>query len=212
MEESEILSEKWYPYNKGGSFRKWFGNHDLVVNWQTNGYELRNFKKSVLRNQQFYFKESLSWSKVSTSNIAFRYYPKGFIFDVAGCSLFLEDNLEYIFGFLNSKVSACILDLISPTINYEVGHISSLPVRIDLNKKDEIDSIVKSNIEICKKDWDDYETSWNFNLHPLLYFNERKIEDIFDLWDEYKQYQFKNLKSNEIKLNEIFGGNLSFKL
>ena len=175
-EDSKNTNKKWFPYNKGGSFRKWWGNQEFIINWENDGEELRNFKKSVLRNSQFYFHQSLSWSKISSGKIAFRYYPNGFIFDVAGCSVFVDDYLNYIFGFLNSNVCGNILDLISPTLNYEVGHIASLPIIIDENKVEEINNIVLENIKICKDDWDDYETSWNFKKHPLLKFEFVEIK------------------------------------
>ena len=151
-EDSKNTNKKWFPYNKGGSFRKWWGNQEFIINWENDGEELRNFKKSVLRNSQFYFHQSLSWSKISSGKIAFRYYPNGFIFDVAGCSVFVDDYLNYIFGFLNSNACGNILDLISPTLNYEVGHIASLPIIIDENKVEDINNIVLENINICKDD------------------------------------------------------------
>jgi len=197
-------NKKWFPYNKGGSFRKWWGNQDYVINWENDGEELKNFKKSVLRNSSFYFNESLSWSKVSSGKIAFRYYPNGFIFDVAGCSVFLEEHLHYIFGFLNSNICETILDLISPTLNYEVGHISSLPIIIETNKINDINNLVLENINLCKQDWDDYEISWNFKRHPLLMFNKLYVEDSFIAFKNYKREQFEQLKINEIRLNNIF--------
>ena len=203
-EDSKNTNKKWFPYNKGGSFRKWWGNQEFIINWENDGEELRNFKKSVLRNSQFYFHQSLSWSKISSGKIAFRYYPNGFIFDVAGCSVFVDDYLNYIFGFLNSNACGNILDLISPTLNYEVGHIASLPIIIDENKVEDINNIVLENINICKDDWDDYETSWNFKKHPLLKFNENNLKNSFKSWESYKKEQFNQLKSNEIKLNKIF--------
>ena len=203
-EDSKNTNKKWFPYNKGGSFRKWWGNQEFIINWENDGEELRNFKKSVLRNSQFYFHQSLSWSKISSGKIAFRYYPNGFIFDVAGCSVFVDDYLNYIFGFLNSNACGNILDLISPTLNYEVGHIASLPIIIDENKVEDINNIVLENINICKDDWDDYETSWNFKKHPLLKFNENNLKNSFKSWESYKKEQFNQLKSNETKLNNIF--------
>jgi len=203
-EDSKNTNKKWFPYNKGGSFRKWWGNQEFIINWENDGEELRNFKKSVLRNSQFYFHQSLSWSKISSGKIAFRYYPNGFIFDVAGCSVFVDDYLNYIFGFLNSNACGNILDLISPTLNYEVGHIASLPIIIDENKVEDINNIVLENINICKDDWDDYETSWNFKKHPLLKFNENNLKNSFKSWESYKKEQFDQLKSNETKLNNIF--------
>ena len=209
-EDSKNTNKKWFPYNKGGDYRKWYGNQEFVVNWENDGYEIRNIigpngrVRSRAQNTQFYFHQSLSWSKISSGKIAFRYYPNGFIFDVAGCSVFIDDYLNYIFGFLNSNVCGNILDLISPTLNYEVGHIASLPIIIDENKVEEINNIVLENIKICKDDWDDYETSWNFKKHPLLKFNENNLEKSFKSWESYKKEQFNQLKSNETKLNKIF--------
>lgn len=203
-DDSKDSGKKWFPYNKGGSFRKWYGNQEYIINWENDGYELRNFKKSVLRNSQFYFHDSLSWSKISSGKIAFRYYPHGFIFDVAGCSIFLDENINYIVGFLNSNVCSDVLDLISPTLNYEVGHISSLPIIIDETKKEEIEELVLDNIVLCQNDWNDYENSWNFKKHPFLYFNNKLLQKNYDNWVEYKKNQFNELKQNETKLNHIF--------
>lgn len=201
---------KWFPYNKGGSFRKWYGNQDYIVNWKNDGFEIRNMRstngkiKSRAQNTQFYFKPSLSWSKISSSDIAFRMFPAGFLFDVAGCSIFLDDNFKYVLGFLNSSISQTLLDLISPTLNYEVGHVASLPLIFDDSKKNDIVSLVNENINICKDDWDYYEISWNFSKNPLLKFNENLLSSSFDDWAEYKDNQFELLKSNEVKLNKIF--------
>ena len=163
-DESKNSDLKWYPYNKGGNFKKWYGNQNYIINWKKDGFEVRNFKKSVIRNSNFYFHESLSWSKISSGSIGFRFFPKGFLFDVAGCSVFVNKNQEYILGFLNSNVSKDIFNLISPTLNYEVGHVSSVPLIFEDNN--EIRIYVRENIEICKNDWDDYETSWEFKSHP----------------------------------------------
>ena len=207
---STISNLKWFPYNKGGDYRKWYGNHNYVVNWFNDGFEIKNFKdsngklKSRPQNLKFYFKESISWSTISSGNIAFRYYPNGFIFDGAGSSIFINDNLYYIFGLLNSNVSKYILSFISPTISYEIGHISLIPIIFDLNYINEVNQIVKNNIDIVAKDWDDYEISWNFKTHPFLYNTFEKIENCFKRWEEYKEQQFLSLSFNEYSLNEIF--------
>ena len=207
-DESKNSNLKWFPYNKGGDFKKWYGNQDFIVNWENDGYEIRNFYgsngklKSRPQNSNFYFQPSISWSKVSSGSIAFRYYPTGFLFDVAGCSIFKDNKKEYLMGFLNSSVSKEILSMISPTLNYEVGHISSLPIILDMNKK--IAIYVHDNIQICKNDWDDYETSWDFKSHPLLRFKGASLKESFNRWTEHKLNDFNRLKSNETKLNEIF--------
>ena len=169
---------KWFPYNKGGSRRKWYGNDLFVVNYQYDGSEIKKtvmkkypYLKSpdfVVKNQSFYFREAISWSLISTNSICFRYKPCGFIFDVAGMSCFSKDNLKYLLGLCNSKVSAAILNAIAPTINYQVGDIASIPVIINDKIKNKIEKLVNENIEISKADWDSFETSWNFKNHPLI--------------------------------------------
>lgn len=167
--------KKWFPYNKGGGFRKWYGNQEHVVNWSLNGKEIRSVVKngkiaSMVRNSQYYFNESISWSKVSGGNIAFRYYPKGFLFDVAGCSLFIEDEeqRDYIFGLINTKMMQYILNALSPTLNYEVGQIASIPVIESKDRTQDVIIKVTDNIKNSKEEWDEFETSWNFKKHPLI--------------------------------------------
>ena len=209
-EDSKKSQKKWFPYNKGGDYRKWYGNQEFIVNWENDGYEIRNIVgpngriRSRAQNTQFYFHESLSWSKISSGKIAFRYYPNGFIFDVAGCSVFLEKNLNYIFGFLNSNVCGNILDLISPTLNYEVGHIASLPIIFDESKQNEINNLVVTNINIEKEDWDENETSWNFKSHPFVSFKGNSLSERYVKWEMHNKEQFNHLKSNEEKLNKLF--------
>ena len=175
-EESLNSNAKWYPYNKGGEFRKWYGNNDYVVNWSNNGYEIKHFvdkKSGKLRsrpqNIDTYYLESITWSKISSGGIAFRYKPFGHIYDVAGTSVFANsDTLKYLQAFCNSKVALSILNAISPTINYEVGHIASLPIIENDENKESIINTVNNNIQISKTDWDSYETSWDFKRNPLL--------------------------------------------
>lgn len=169
-EESKTSPAKWYPYNKGGEFRKWYGNNDYVVNWQYDGAELRNFKKSVIRNPNFYFMPCFSWSLISSSVAAFRYKPKGHIFDVAGMSCFSNDKLHYLLALCNSSCVMKVLEVIAPTINYQCGDIANIPVIIP--DSDEVENhvkeLVKDNIDSCKTDWDYYEVSWDFEKHPLV--------------------------------------------
>ncbi len=167
-EDAKRSSEKWYPYNKGGNFRKWYGNNDFVVNWENDGFELRHDKKAILRNPNFYFKESVSWSLISSSVAAFRYKPCGHIFDVAGMSVFSDNDLYYLLALCNTKFSMEVLKVIAPTINYQCGDIANIPVINDAEKKPVVDSIVEENIAISKEDWDDFETSWDFEKHPLI--------------------------------------------
>ncbi|WP_340853279.1 BREX-1 system adenine-specific DNA-methyltransferase PglX [Ligilactobacillus salivarius] len=209
---SETLNGKfkWYPYNKGGEFRKWYGNNDYVVNWENDGKEIRNFKngKGKLRsrpqNMEFYFKKSVSWSKISAGKIAFRLKDNGFIFDVAGTSFFAdEDLMYYMAGFCNSNVGLEVAKTLSPTMNYEVGHIASFPIITNEDYISKVTDIVLKAKELSKQDWDAYETSWDFKQQPLI----RKVSTISEAYDQWKSEnnkRFDQLKANEEELNRIF--------
>ena len=203
-EEASLCSEKWYPYNKGGEFRKWYGNNDFIVNWCNDGIDLRNDRKAVLRNQPFYFKPCFSWSLVTSSVAAFRYKPIGHIFDVAGMSCFSQTNLLYLLALCNTKVVMKILEIIAPTINYQCGDIANIPVILsDKECRQKIENKVECCINISRNDWDSFETSWDFQHHPLF----RKVPTIaeaFDQWQSECDNRFNQLKANEEELNRIF--------
>lgn len=164
---SEASGRKFFPYNKGGSFRRWYGNQEFIVNWQNDGEEIRHYPGAVVRNPTCYFRPSVSWSKIATGKIAFRYFPKGFIFDVAGTSLFIEESkIGNLTAFCNSNSIGKLLSVLSPTLNYEVGQIAKLPY--PEKAPDNIQSLANHNISISKSDWDAHETSWNFKTNELL--------------------------------------------
>ncbi|RIW32680.1 BREX-1 system adenine-specific DNA-methyltransferase PglX [Bacillus salacetis] len=206
--EAQKSELKWFPYNKGGAFRRWFGNSEYVINWENDGYELRNYKNSVIRSPQFYFKEALTWSKVTIGGFSIRYIPNGYLFDVAGCSIFFdkesEDNIYYFLALLNSVVTKRILAFLSPTVNYEVGHIASIPIKYITNEN--VVSLSKECLDLTKNDWDSYETSWDFLQHPFLTYrnNENKINSAYKNWVKYTDYRFNKIKSNEEELNKFF--------
>ena len=162
---------KWFPYNKGGESRRWYGNQGSILNWENDGHDIRNVfdnsgkLKSRPQNVDLYFKECTSWSKVSSVAPAFRYFPRGFAFDVAGTSAFFVSHEETLngLGFLNSSVARCMLSVISPTLNYEVGHISSLPT-----DDTDVTHIISRLVAIARDDWNGLETSWDFSSLPLL--------------------------------------------
>lgn len=219
--------KKWVPYNKGGQYRKWYGNNDVVVNWENDGYEIKHFAddrgqiRSTVPNTEYYFRKCITWSKVTAGSIAFRYKTDGSIFDVAGASLFADEkNLFYLQGFLNSKVALSILNVLSPTLNYEGSHIGTLPIKFDYNENKVIE-LVRNNIRISKKDWDSVETSWDFIEDPLIRnkpFTDEEIEkdlqqnihDMNQMSEAYNRWQnecylrFAELKKNEEELNRIF--------
>lgn len=204
---------KWFPYNKGGNFRKWYGNNDFVVNYWNDGEELESFHEELnktssggrLKNRHYYFKESLTWSFISSSKFGVRYSPSGFIFDVAGSSLFpSNEERNYLLAFLCTVVAFEFLNIQNPTMNFQVENIKKLPI---LNmKNNRINVIVDDNINIAKKDWDYFETSWDFSKHPLLVYKEvnNTIEQAFNNWLLFTKEQFNLLKFNEEELNRTF--------
>ncbi len=211
--ENAIESQKkWFPYNKGGVFRKWYGNNFYVINFYNDGEEMKEFQSHLnqgwtarIKSREFYFKESGTWSFISSSCFGVRYSKAGFIFDVAGSSLFSDNLLFYLIGFLCSKLSYELLKMLNPTMNFQVENVNALPFILDVNKKQKIDTLVEQNIAISKDDWDSFETSWDFEEHPLLRFKtNKKVEDSFNTWADYKENQFNQLKANEEELNRIF--------
>lgn len=216
IKESVDSKSKWFPYNKGGDYRKWYGNNDYVVNWENDGYEIRNFYdangklRSRPQNTNYYFKESITWSKISTDTLAFRYKPFGHIFDVAGTSFFADGDLKYyLHGLCNSTVAMKILKSIAPTLNFEVGHIASLPVIYEKEKEKDVVTLVNKNISISKEDWDSFEISWDFRKHPLIPYGITSkdglyIEASYESWQEKCNERFNELKKNEELLNKIF--------
>ena len=212
-DETKDKSHRWFPYNKGGAFRKWYGNKDYCVNWYNNGEDIKLAAKGAsggrIVNPEYYFRESISWSKVSSGKIAFRYKPNGHIFDVAGTSIFVDrEYSNYLHSFCNSIVALKVANILSPTLNYEVGHISSFPIIISPKHKEIIEQLTKYNIQISKTDWDSFETSWDFKIHPFLKHldlgESYKLSSIFRIWQTETEEAFNQLKSNEEELNRIF--------
>lgn len=164
--------KKWFPYNKGGSFRRWYGNQEFVVNWEEDGKEIKEYKGAVIRNPTFYFKSSVSWGLIASNASSFRFYPSGFIYDVAGMSLFANDtnNQLFLLGSLNTKLAFKLVRIMNPTVNMQCGDIAKTPyLRLDSNQKmRSISDNVETNVSISHEDWDAHETSWDFQRNELL--------------------------------------------
>ncbi|WP_337017100.1 BREX-1 system adenine-specific DNA-methyltransferase PglX [Oceanobacillus massiliensis] len=207
--EFDKINSKWIPLKKGGSYRKWYGNQEEVIYWANDGEKLKNFSGSVIRNPNYYFKESISWTMISNSKLGMRYYPDNFIFEGAGPSIFPNDR-KYLFtllAFLCTKVAFEFRKLLNPTMNINIKDIEKLPfLSNDIKEKESlIENLAKENIDISKKDWDSYETSWNFEQHPLIWLkNGSLIRDAFQNWESFSLNQFNKLKQNEEELNNIF--------
>lgn len=212
-EEALTSGKKWFPYNKGGSYRKWYGNQEYVVNWEHNGKEIKNFidengkQRSRPQNTSYYFKESITWSFVSSADFGVRYSPAGSIFDVGGSSLFpVQKDIKLLTGLLSSKLSHYFLANLNPTLNFQVGNVGSIPLPAEKLHIDQVVKLTNECIAISKNDWDAFETSWDFKQHPLfVHKGEAKtIEEAFNRWAEFAKTQFNQLKINEEKINQLF--------
>jgi len=205
----------WFPYEKGGPFRKWFGNHDFIVNWRNDGEEIRNFGaesgkvRSHNYNLEYIFKEGLTWSDVTSGKNAFRYMPKGFLFDGRGSAGFFNNgNMKNkVFGFLNSVVSSYAILAINPTIAVNVGEIEKLPFP-ELEKKSEsnINQSVHKLTDQHKLDWDSYETSWGFTSLPLMQpdFNHASLQNSYHSIRRYWHEKTSEMQHLEEENNRIF--------
>jgi len=203
ISEINQTNAKWFPHCKGGSYRKWYGNRDYVINWKDNGSAIKNFKKAVVRNPDFYFKEGFSYSDVSTGDFALRYYGNGFVFDSSGPMIFIErENLKanYLLGLMNSVVANKVLSFLCPTIHYTQSSVAKFPLIIQDNEL--VNDLVSDSLSISIQDWNFYETSWDFKSHPLV--SKGLTKEAFVIWDNNCRQNFEGLKSNEEQLNKFF--------
>lgn len=204
---------KWFPCNKGGSYRKWYGNNEYVVNWENDGYEIRNFKnnngklRSRPQNMDYYFKEGITWSTLTSKALSMRYTPKGFLFETKGSMLFGEnENIsKNILGVMNGVVGNKLIQIVSPTMDFHEGPMGKIPM---IFSEEESISLIDKCINISKKEWDSFEVSWDFKVHPLLKLSDENKEFIlnkrFMIWKEECEEEFEMLKNNEEELNRIF--------
>lgn len=230
--EAMLSHKKWFPYNNGGNYRKWYGNNEAVVNWKNDGEDIRNYKLAIREKKPGFnvgiaalndiLKKGLTYSIFGFRNFGIRYKDYGFLFDVSGASIFPDDeNIYYVLGYLASKVSFAFLSAIAPTVNFQAGDIASIPYVYNDKYAEEINNIVIENIKISKDDWDSFETSWDFKKHPLVSeasLNMQQIkeeqnngfqlcnnlEDAYNHWKYTTNERFKKIKENEESLNQIF--------
>ncbi len=205
-QEALESKKKWFPCNKGGSFRKWYGNQEIIVNWENDGYEIKNFydEKGKLRsrpqNTEYYFKESISWGLITSAGSSFRYFPKGFVYDVSGMSYFLKKNQFNYLGILNTKIYSDLTKIINPTINLQIGDILVLPATEIKNEKFNI--LVQQNISISKEEWDSRETSWDFERLSLI--DGKDLKTAYENYCNHWRDNFVQLHKNEEELNRLF--------
>ena len=226
-EKALSSKRKWFPFAKGGEFRKWYGNNNYVVNWENDGFEIQNFRdektgriRSHNYNLDYIFQSALTWTVISSISTSFRFCPIGFLYSNSGYGMFFKDEIDKyeMLGFLNTKVVMKILNVLSPTIGFESGYLRKIPF---IGAADWVYDIVKENITISRSDWDSFETSWDFAQHPLvrcksfsaeeMQEDEKKhikdmnyIEEAYKNWENECFLRFNQLKSNEEELNRIF--------
>ena len=205
--------KKWFPYNKGGAFRRWFGNNEHVVNWENDGFLLQTLKHPSGRiwahnfNLDYIFKESITWTATSSSYFAVRYSPCGFLFDYNGSSLFpLENkNIFFLLGLMASKLSSYFIHIINPTVANQPGDIGAIPVSLsDEIKITKISNIVKNAINLSKQDWDSYENSWEFTKNPIICTQEPSLEQAFNTWQQQNTDAVAEMKRLEEENNRLF--------
>lgn len=203
INDLEKSNGRYFPYNKGGDFRRWYGNLQEVLWFDKAGRKYMNTMSGHRENggHDFYCKEGLTWSFISSSKFGIRYMPTGCFFDVAGSTLFSKTDNKYTLGFLASKVCFTILQLLNPTLNYQAGNIKSLP--LIYKNVSVVDALVDDCIRMSKSDWDTFENSWDFLKHPLLY-NTSTVKEAFIQWKNESETRFNLLKANEEELNRIF--------
>ena len=232
---------KWFPYNKGGGYRRWYGNIDLVVFWQHGGEKIKQtvLKKYpylkgnydfVLKTDNPYYHPGITWSGLTTGSNSFRLCGNGFLFDTNKGAMIFEKklDLEYLLGFLNTKVAQTAINLLNSTISLQIGDVAAIPVCVEPEKFDDIKQLANECVHMCKSDWDSFETSWDFAEHPLVkwlrqlrdatsigatmayyYHGERPkvscpVELCYMLWQGECNDRFAKLKANEEELNRIF--------
>ena len=203
--------KKWFPFAKGGEQRKWYGNNDTVVNWENDGFEIQNFKdektgriRSHNYNLDYIFSSALTWTVIGTEKTSFRFCPVGFLYSNSGYGLFCnnEKTKYYLLGFMNSKIAASLLKILSPSMGFESGYLRKLPL-IESDSLDSIVERVKHCIDGSNTEWDSFEVSWDFKKHPLLR-NVSTISEAFAQWQEECDDRFNRLKANEEELNRVF--------
>ncbi|GAK43181.1 hypothetical protein TCA2_5676 [Paenibacillus sp. TCA20] len=204
IEEAINSGYKYFPLDKGGEYRKWFGNNEKVIKMDRKSYDELLLLGNHLPSRQYYFREGLTWSKIA-SELSVRYDPQGFVFSSVGLKGFPDKrNIYAVLSYMNSKVCRYFTNIISPGLSIISGDIEKLPYSII--ESNEIDQLTKENISLSKKEWDAYEVSWDFVRHPFLgvHIGSSRLEQIFIAWDDFIAELILKLKGNEEELNRIF--------
>ena len=195
---------KYFPLNKGGMFRKWYGNNDKIIKFDKQSYNELLDLGNHLPSRNLYFKRGITWSKIASGGSSYRLDEDGFVFSSVGLKGFpKDDEMYYSLSMLNSSVAAYFLNIISPGMSTVSGDIEKIPYIIDEQRKEKVDKLAKDNVSIAKYDWDSFETSWDFKEHPLIH-TSKSLNDAYEIYKKRANGRFDNLKSNEEELNRIF--------
>jgi len=181
---------EWFPYNKGGGSRRWYGNHYFVVNWAENGKEIREEPRSNLRNEAYFFRQGITWSTVSTGEPSFRLLEPGFLFDNGGSCIFSEDphwEPYSLLAFLNSSPVCELLSHINPTINIQPGDVAKLPFPQGAAEHSLLERLGRECVQLAREEWDEGEHSWNFKRHPLIQYREQGNHSLEEAFEQRKQ-------------------------
>ena len=222
-------AKKWYPCNKGGGYRKWYGNNDYVIDWENDGQHIRNFKKASVGNNRHRFDEGITFTTITSAERTFRYSPEGYLYDMAGPTFFVHNKelMYYILAAFSSKLGYHFLSAINPGVRLKLGEVNNFPIIVENQELGQVDFLSKENVTMCKDDWDAFETSWDFKVHPLVsmskglwdatstaaamdyfygYLPEAScpLEICYLLWQGQCKERFEKLKANEEELNRIF--------
>ncbi len=203
-EDAKNSENRWFPYTKGGEFRKWYGNNLWIIDWKNDGEEIKNHASSRPQNREKYFKENIAYSNISSGSFASRFTEKGFIFDQKG-SMFFDETLngtKIVACFLHSNCGTSLLKLMCPTLDFNPGTLSNLPVLLpDLSA---IDKVFNSSVEIAKTDWNNYETSWDFTENPLIRQKQPTLKAAFEQWQTQNRAAIDEMKRLEEENNRLF--------
>lgn len=195
----------WIPHNKGGKFRRWYGNNEYIVWYKNKGEDIKNV--GIINNEEGYLQRNITWTALTTANNPFRLSPVGCSFD-SNKGPFIEDNQEhdlyYLLGLLNTKVAGTIFGILNPTISLQNGDLDRVPIIIANEHRKTVERLVRDNVQLSEYDWDSFETSYDFRCHPLVSGGYKLIADEFGCWTAECLRRFLELKANEEELNRIF--------
>lgn len=220
-DEMEASGKRWFPVTRGGTYRKWYGNLEEVVDLENDGFAIKNNGKNFrLRDKKYYMQQGLTWTMITTYKLSVRIANQGILFGNGGPTSFVKKNHLYLLALLNSSVANAVIEVLNPTMNIVISDICSIPVVFD--RVEEVEKIAQQCIDLSKSDWDSFETSWDFRKHPLVPTSQEweeqrnsqfastrteafgKLSWHYKSWEQECEYRFNCLKENEEKLNNIF--------